>query len=33
MHQFLYMVVVNDLSMSEKGLIMGRMFIFVCGVC
>ena len=25
--QFLYMVVVNDFSMSEKGVTMGRMFL------
>ena len=29
--QFLYMVVVIDLPMSQKGVIMGRMFVFVCG--
>ena len=27
--QFLYMVVVNDLPMSEKGVAMGRMFFYV----
>ena len=27
--QFLYMVVVNDLPVSEKGVTMGRMFLYV----
>ena len=26
--QFLYMVVVNDLLMSEKGVTVGRMFLY-----
>ena len=30
--QFLYMVVVNDLPMSEKGVTMGRMFLHVVSV-
>ena len=30
--QFLYMVVVNDLPMSEKGVTMGRMFLYVLSV-
>ena len=30
--QFLWVVAVNDLSMSEKGVIMGRMFVSLCGV-
>ena len=30
--QFLCMVVMNDLPMSEKGVIMRRLFVFVCGV-
>ena len=31
-HQFLYMVVVNDLPMSEKGVTMGRMFLYVVSI-
>ena len=30
--QFLYMVVVNDLHMSEKGVTMGIMFLYVVSV-
>ena len=30
--QFLYTVAVNSLPMSEKGVIMGRMLVTVCGV-
>ena len=30
--QFLCIVAVNSLSMSAKGIIMGRMFVTVCGV-
>ena len=30
--QFLWVVPMNDLSMSEKGVIMGRMFASLCGV-
>ena len=30
--QFLYMVVVNDLPMFEKGVKMGRMFLYVLSV-
>ena len=29
--KFLYMVLVNDFPMSQKGVVMGNMF-FVCGV-
>ena len=30
--QFLFIGAVNDLPISEKGVIMGRMFFSVCGV-
>ena len=30
--QFLYMLVVNDLSMSEKGVTVGRMFLYVMSI-
>ena len=30
--QFLCIVAVNILPMSEKGVMMGRMFVTVCGV-
>ena len=30
--QFLFIVVMDDLLMSEKGVIMGTMFFSVCGV-
>ena len=30
--QFLCIVAVNSLPMSAKGIIMGRMFVTVCGV-
>ena len=30
--QFLYMMVVNCLPMSEKGVTMGRMFLYVVSV-
>ena len=30
--QFLWMVAMNDLPMSEKGVKMGKMFVSVCGV-
>ena len=30
--QFLYMVVVNDLPMSEKGVTVGRMFLYVVSI-
>ena len=33
MSQFLCMMAVSCLPMSEKGIIMGRMLISVCGVC
>ena len=29
--QILWVVAVNDLPMNEKGVIMGRMFVSVCG--
>ena len=32
MCQFLYMVVVNDLHMPEKGVTMGIMFLYVVSV-
>ena len=33
MCQFLCMMAVSCLPMSKKGVIMGRMLVFVCGVC
>ena len=32
MCQFLFIVAINDLPMSEKGVMMKRMFVSVCGV-
>ena len=31
--QFLCIVAMNDLPMSEKGVMMGRMLVYVCSVC
>ena len=31
--QFLYIVTVNSLPMSEEAVMMGRTFATVCGVC
>ena len=30
--QFSWMVAMNDLPLSEKGLLMGRMFVSACGI-
>ena len=33
MCQFLFMMAVSCLPMSKRRVIMGRMLVFVCGVC
>ena len=32
-HQFLCIIAVSSLSMSEKGVTMRRILVSVCGVC